>query len=245
VTSKLIKCFISLVSPLLLGTFLILISSCGNAKVLANGNVKQAENLGDKMYAAGAPEDMTLAYRLHLHQAQTALQNKKYKVAQQEAQAATDEAERVIKKRDALAADIQERLKALWYVIEHSTFPRKTLVEDCFNAQKAFDKKDYEAAAIIVAEAEANLRLEVRIKERVEVVIKAQPEYLSINKYIPIYEEVNEPGSSSKVIEKIADPIDATFIESKWMSPDLRYVKVSFTIKGVKITGWVEGRFVY
>ena len=242
VTSKLTKCIISPIGLLFLLAFL---SSCGNAKALSTGAVKQAEMLGDKMFAGGAPNDITLTYRLQIYQARTALQKKKYKLAKQEAQAATGEAERIIKKRAALAADVQERLKALWYIIEHDTFPRKTLVESCFEVRKAIENKQYEKAELLVAEAERNLRQELKIKARTDIVIQAPPEYFKENKFIPVYEETGETGLSGKVLEEIVNPENAVFIESKWVSPETRYVRVAFTTKGVTVTGWVEGRFVY
>lgn len=242
---KLIRCITRLVTPICLASCLILIISCGNAKVLAEGAIKQAETVGEKMRSGGAPEDMTIAYRLQMHNAQAAMKKKRYKVAQQEAQAATEEAERIIKKREAIAENAQERIKVVWNGLEHIPFPRKLQIEGCFAAQKAFDNKDYEKALQIASDLESRLRVEAHDNDRVNVVIQAPFEYFRQNEYIPVYETATATGLSGQVLEKIKLSTNAVFIESKFASPDVRFVKVTFMVNGVQVTGWVEGRFVY
>ena len=242
---ELIKTSTKLVKSVCFALCLIPIVSCGNAKVLAQGAINRAEIVGEKMRSNGAPEDMTISYRLHFHNARTAMEKRRYKVAQQEALAATDEAERIIKKREAIAAEVRERLKVVWYCFEHQTFPRKVFVQDLFAAKEAIDNKEYERALQIVSDLESKLRMEVRGNERVNIVIQAPFEYFNQNEYIPVYETADASGLSGKVLEKIKMSTNAIFIESKFVSPDVRFVKVTFVSKGVQITGWVEGRFVY
>ena len=242
---KLIRCSIKPVIAVCLAFCLILLISCGNARIMAEGSIKQAETVGEKMRSAGAPEDTTIAYRLRLHNAQAALKKRHYKAARQEAQAATEEAERIIKKREAIAGNAQERINIVWDGLEHIPFPRKLLIEDCFAAQKAFDSKDYEKALQIASDLESKLRVEAHDNSRVNVVVQATSEYFTQNGYIPVYETANATGLSGKVLEKIMVSTKAVFIGSKFASPDVRFVKVTFTVNGAQVTGWVEGRFVY
>ena len=243
-----IRCTIKHYYPvvaMLLASLTLTATSCAKARLAAEDAVKRAEVIGVELRERKISRDMLLSYRLHMHQANELFKKKKYKKAMQEADAAVAAARSAIERRDALEANVQEKLKEMWFLIEHDPFPGRTVVEMCFAAQEAADAGKLERAVKILLQAENRLSMQIKMTRGRKIIIQATNEYYKKNRFIPIYAKMDASGSAGDVVAEITDATDAKFIESKWLSPDTRYVKVSVNIDGGYVTGWVNGRFVF
>ena len=230
---------------LILAIPLSLVISCGRAKIAAQDAVKRAESTGELLNETNAPDKMTLSYRLHLQQAQLAMKRKKYALAREEAEQAAGLAENILQQRKALKENVKKRLDRLWSYIEHEPVPRESVVVACFNAREAYEEKRYEKADGFLSDAERQLRLAVGIGRGKMVYIQGTVKYFDKYKFIPIYKSLGEEGLEGDIVAKFKEGRKVKFIRSVWITPNSRYVNISFNYRGAKIAGWVDGRFVH
>jgi len=243
-----IRCIIKMkyfISAALLATMALAMVHCAGAKIAATDAMKRAEAAQKEMQELNVAKKRAVSYRLQMHQARDAFEKRKYKKAQQAADAAVSVAESLIKRRKTKIEKIQRQLKEFWFAIEHDAFPPRAMVEASFAAQNAFERKDYDSAGAILAKARREAALRTRITRRKTIIIQATSSYFEKNKFIPVYEKLGKGGLEGEVVARIAKAETAVFIKSKWVSPARRYVKMSISAAGENIMGWVRGEFVH
>lgn len=207
--------------------------------------VEDAVSMEEQLKAHEIPDSQTTEYRVHLRQAKQALDSKKYDIAQREAEAARLSAQRLIDDREKLINEVNKKLKDLWMFIEREPFPKKSVVEACFNARAALEDKRYEQAWGFVEEADRMVRFEPTITRRDTVIVQADQMYYRNFQYIPVFERFEGSKLAGEEAGQIYEATDAKFLESFWVLPTQRFVKISYAARGAYVTGWVEGRFVF
>lgn len=219
------------------------IFSCAAAMENAQEATRRAEEEGRRLEEMRAPENITLAYRIHMKKAQAALEKKKWAEAQEMAEAAEKDAQRIIETREALAEDLKSRLEKLKKSLETKARPRKSLVTGYFDALEALENHEYEKADVILTEVETMIMREIKFKTNDEIIVQAPIAYYD-SKGIPLYESVSDDGTPGKIIVNFNDAVKGEFLGSKLISRDKVFVRISVYFNQRQYRGWVEGRFV-
>ncbi len=219
------------------------ITSCGAPKTVAADAVNKAEIAGKRLEENNVPRDKTLYYRMHVKQAKSALEKKKYTRAKEEADKAKQAADNVLENRRVLRERVKRQLNEMWRIVEGEPYPSEATVNACFAAQTALEENRLEKAQSILRTARKRAGMQVKITSSKTVVIQASDSYYKKKDYIPVYEKIVENRPTDMIL-KMDEPSRAEFLGSKWVTPDLRYVKVRIETREADYIGWVEGRFI-
>jgi len=219
------------------------LAACGVSKTVAAEAVNKAEAAGRRLRENNVPADKSLYYRIHMEQARTALEKRKYAEAREEADVARRAADSLLENREILRERAERELKEMWLLAENDPHPAEAMVRSCFAAQQALENNRLEEALSALQLARKRVGMRVMISSSQTVIIQASDSYYKNKDYIPVYGELD--GNRLRgLILKLDKPARARFLRSRWISPGVRYVKVRIEARDADYTGWVEGRFV-